>query len=195
MPVAQRSTPLRRALAIGGACALVAIALVVFRRGGAPAPPDPVARERAALSSSGAPRSASLSPLGPPLEAVRAAQQSNRPRPLPVDLEATGVIERLARSRHDLLEPQNPRVLPGQTFRFTLTRKPLVELARRHAIIAWPVLDGDAEPVQLGVLREQDGNLFISGDLIDGPGQFVLVMTPDDAMTAQLTSARGLQGS
>jgi len=200
--VFKRSTPMRRSLAIFGACTLVALAWVVLRRGGAPATPGPLARDNvppgrlardtATTSSDGAPRPASVSPRLLPLDALPAGKPDNSAGPPPVDLEAAGVIERLERSRHDLLEPKNPRVLPGETFRFTLARKPLVELARRHEIVAWPVLDGDAEPVQLGVLREEDGNLFISGDLIDGPGQLVLVMTPDDAMTAQLTSRRGL---
>lgn len=110
----------------------------------------------------------------------------------PVYLESIGVIERLQKSRHDFFSPAINGVLPRPTFRFTVDRQPLAELAGRQATVAWPIDDGGVEFVKLHTLREQDGNLFISGDVVDGPGQFVMVMTKDNSMSGHLLSSRGM---
>jgi len=110
----------------------------------------------------------------------------------PVYLESTGVVERLQKSRHDFFSPAVDGVPQRSTFRFTLERQPLAELASQQATVAWPVNDGGVEFVKLTTLREQDGNLFISGEVVDGQGQFVMVMTQDNSMSGHLLSPRGM---
>lgn len=110
----------------------------------------------------------------------------------PVYLESTGVIERLQKSRHDLFSPIVKGLPQRPMFRFTLDRRPLTELAGQQATVAWPINDGGVEFVKLTTLREQDGNLFISGDVVDGRGQFAVVMTPDHSLSGYLLSPRGM---
>lgn len=110
----------------------------------------------------------------------------------PVYLESIGVIERLQKSRHDLFSPIVKGLPQRPMFRFTLDRRPLTELAGQQATVAWPINDGGVEFVKLTTLREQDGNLFISGDVVDGRGQFAVVMTPDHSLSGYLLSPRGM---
>ena len=193
----------KRTIALLGLGALTCVALVKYRTG---LRADADTEEAAAIGSK------AESPLSPgvldsrttsPENIARAdrampAQHSDAammaaPAPdNPVYLESVGVIERLQKSRHDFFSPAIKGVPQPVTFRFTLDRQAFAELARRQETVAWPVNDGGVEFVKLTTLREQDGRLFISGDVVEGRGQFAMVMTADSSMSGQLLSPRGL---
>lgn len=127
-------------------------------------------------------------PARAPWQRARAAAAAEDP----VYLESAGVVERLQKSRHNFISLATPGVPPRPTFRFTLEREPLVDLAYRRQTVGWPINDGGVEFVKLTTVREQDGNLFIGGEVVAGEGQFAMVMTADNSMSGQLLSPRGL---
>ena len=191
----------KRTLVLLGLCTLVCVAALVRYRAGLRADAD-TKQTATIVSTAGRP----LSPgtvgkrTDPPQNAARAARSALSQQPAsaatasvdPVYLESIGVIERLQKSRHDFYSPVVPGAPQLATFRFTLDRQPLVKLANQQAIVAWPVNDGGVEFVKLSTIREQDGNLFIGGDVVDGRGQFAMVMTADNSMSGQLLSPRGM---
>lgn len=110
----------------------------------------------------------------------------------PVYLDSVGVVERLQVSRHGFFSPSIEGFPELSAFRFTLDRQPLTELAATEQTVAWPINDGGSEFVKLHTLREQDGNLFIAGEVVEGGGQFTLVMTADNSVSGQLLTPRGM---
>lgn len=191
----------KRTLALFGLCALICVVALVKHRTGLHAKAD--GEEASAISATDE-TSLSAGVLGKlavaPKKNARADQSAKKPEDAaatatsndPVYLESIGVIERLQKSRHDFFSPTVTGVPQRPTFRFTLDRQPLAELASQQATVAWPVNDGGVEFVKLTTLREQDGKLFIAGDVVDGNGQFVIVMTKDNSMSGQLLSPRGM---
>lgn len=188
----------KRARVLFGICAVVGIAVFLKYGGGTGVkttnPPladqsllpgsELSPREVQERAASSGPKQATQSSTSHQADTTDAATNA-------VYLESIGVVERLQKSRHNFAYSNVPGVPERATFRFTLDRQPLVELASRQETVAWPVSDGGVEFVTLHTVREQDGNLFIGGDVV-GQGQFAMVMTADNSMSGQLLSPRGM---